>query len=158
MSVKDVMSANVVSVSEDTTLEEVMELLSRHRFSGVPVIDKAGKVIGMLSEHDIVRFAENEKVMPFTTSTGWISAGAQRNDIASLQRGMELLSKTAVNAVMTRDVITIKQDTPISEAAMIMNKHKINRLPVIGENEQLIGIVTRDDLVMFLAERDQNLR
>lgn len=158
MSVREIMTTEVISVTRDTTLEGVMDLLSRHKFSGVPVTDQDKKVIGMLSEKDIVNFAEREKVMPFTMLSGWISPNVQLNDIASLRKGMELLSKTAVEKVMTRDVVTVNEDTPVTEAARIMNNKEINRLPVVNDNGRLVGIITRADLVKYLADKEKYLR
>ena len=158
MQARDIMSVKVISVTPKQTLKEVMELLFEHKVSGLPVVDEENKVIGILSERDIVRYCEKEKAIPFSSATGWLASHAHLTDIARLKKGVEMLAKITVEKVMRSEVITAKDDLSISKAAKIMNRHRINRIPIVDQENRLAGIITRDDLVNFLAEKDIYLR
>lgn len=158
MQAKDIMSVKVVSVTPKQTLKEVMELFFEHKVSGFPVVDNENKVIGILSERDIVRYCEKEKAIPFASVTGWLASHVYLTDLARLKKGVELLAKTTVEKVMRPEVITAKENLSISDAAKIMNRHRINRIPIVDQENRLSGIITRDDLVNFLAEKDIYLR
>lgn len=147
----DVMTSSVISVTEDQTLKEVIELLARHKFSGLPVVDKGNKVIGIISETDIVRYSHKVSVIPFADLSGWISPYTDVADMASLRKGVDLLTKTKVSQVMTRKVFTVTADTDSHDVAVMMSRRNINRVPVVDGDGKLLGIVTRADIVSNLA-------
>ena len=104
---------NPVTIAPTATLGDLRELKQRTRFSGIPVVEKNGKVVGIVTNRD-TRFAEdaNEK-------------------IANL---------------MTREVVTVKMDTPIEEARRLLHKHRIERLVIVDESERCIGLLTVKDM------------
>jgi CBS domain-containing protein len=148
---KDIMTAPVTSATEDQSLKEVLELLARERFSGVPVVDKNGKAVGVISDTDIIRYSQQLSVIPLSNLSGWISPYAEISDLASMRKGVDLLHKTSVAQVMTKKIYTILQDAPASDVAKLMNRRKINRVPVVDENGKLVGIITRADIVQCMA-------
>lgn len=150
---REIMTTPVISVTEEMTLKELAELLSKNRFSGVPVVDAEQKVIGILSDTDIVRYSHQVNVVPFSDLSGWISPYTDITDIATVRKGMDQLSKTTVGKVMTRKVFTATEDTDIHEVAKVMNRRKINRVPVVDGSGKLVGIITRADMVNYLALR-----
>ncbi len=150
---RDFMITPVVSVTADLTLQELAQLLSKNNFSGVPVVDSTEKVIGILSDTDLIRFAQKLNVVPLKDLTGWISPYTEVEDIAAVRRGIDQLSKTTVDKVMTRKVYTVSEDSTIREIAQLMNRRNINRVPVIDKQERLVGIITRADLVSCMAQR-----
>jgi CBS-domain-containing membrane protein len=116
MKVHEIMTANVVSVREDTAVREVAQMLDRHRISGVPVCDQAGHMIGLISEYDLIAKPE---------------------------------ARTAAEA-MTRDVISVMEDTSVDEVRYLLVQRKIKRVPVL-RGQKLVGIVSRADLVREIA-------
>jgi CBS domain-containing protein len=148
---KDIMTAPVTSATEDQSLKEVLELLARERFSGVPVVDKNGKAVGVISDTDIIRYSQQLSVIPLSNLSGWISPYAEISDLASMRKGVDLLHKTTVSQVMTKKIYTILQDASASDVAKLMNRRKINRVPVVDENGKLVGIITRADIVQCMA-------
>ena len=151
---RDIMTTPVLSVKEDSTIKEVIELLFQNRFSGVPVIDDDEKVIGILSDTDIVRYSHQVSVIPFADLSGWISPYTEVTDLASLRKGVDLLTSTRAAQVMTKKVYTVTEDTDSGEVARLMNRRNINRVPVIDTEGRLSGIVTRADIVGYLATGD----
>jgi CBS domain-containing protein len=143
MQAKDVMTMNVVSVSEDTPVHEIIRMLLKYRISAVPVIDSVRKVVGIVSEGDLLR--------PEGTSGGWrkgswwleaFFAGEALSDEKAYGR--------TAGAVMTRDVIAVSEDTPLNEIAELLERHHIKRVPVLADGS-LVGIVSRANLLHGLA-------
>jgi len=149
---KDIMSKPAVSVTEDHTLKEVLEILAEQRFSGMPVVNAEGKVVGVISDTDIIRYSQQLSVVPLSNLSGWISPYAEISDLASLKKGFELLHKTKVSEVMTKKVYSVVEDTSTSDIAQLMSRRNINRIPITDSSGKLVGIVTRADLVQCMAK------
>ncbi len=149
---KDIMSSPATCISEDKTLQEAIELLAEKRFSGIPVINAENKVIGIISDTDIIRYSQQLSVVPLSNLSGWVSPYAEITDLASMRKGLTLLHKTKVSQVMTKKVFTIHQEASATDVAQLMNRRKINRVPVIDDDGKLVGIVTRADIVQCMAK------
>lgn len=146
MLVRDVMTTQVRSVRTDTPLKEVARLLVEHRISGLPVVDDAGAVVGVVSEAD---FLVKEDLPPERHSRfGWLT-GASRAEA----HDRALRVATTAGEAMTSPADTIEADRPLFEAARRMAEAKRNRLPVV-EGGALVGIVTRADVVRAFARDD----
>jgi len=152
---RDVMTSPAISVTKDNTLEEVIDIFSRHNFSGLPVVDEQNKVIGVLSEADIVKYSHQESVIPLTSSFGWISPYTEIRDIATFRKGVETLSWTKVERVMTKNVVTVSEDTLADDIAQKMTKRNVNRIPVVDSQGRLVGIVTRADLIRTMSRKKE---
>jgi CBS domain-containing protein len=149
MNVRDVMKSPVISVQPDSPLKEVARLLVEHRISGLPVVDADGFVVGVVSEEDfLARSAGIEPVRHRPLSWAWTGAPDRR--------AVERLHATTAGEAMTAPAITIGADRPVSEAAALMSKSDVNRLPVV-EDGRLVGIVTRADIVRAYARSDDEL-
>jgi CBS domain-containing protein len=143
MLAKDIMTVNVVSVSQDTPIHEVVGLLLKYRISAVPVINRARKVVGIVSEGDLLR--------PEGTSR----AGAQRPWwLEAIFAGRIVAYETAggrtAGGAMTRNVVTVDEVTPLNEIAGLLERHHIKRVPVVSDGK-LTGIVSRANLLHGLA-------
>jgi CBS domain-containing protein len=149
---KEIMSSPAVFVNVEQTLQDVIEILAKNRFSGVPVVDNENKVIGVISDTDIIRYSHQVSVVPLSNLSGWISPHADISDLATMRKGFELLHKTKVNEVMTKKVFTIHEGDTATDVAQLMNKRRINRVPVVDDDGKLVGIVTRGDMVQCMAK------
>ncbi len=148
---KDIMTSPAQSVTENQSVKEVLELLAEKRFSGFPVVDEENRVIGVISDTDIIRYSHSINVIPLSNLSGWVSPYADINDLASMRRGFDMLHTTRVSQIMTKKVYTINEDEPANEVARLMNRRKINRVPVVDKDNKLVGIITRSDMVQCLA-------
>jgi CBS domain-containing protein len=131
--VREILTEDVVSVTPATSLRSVAELLVRHRISGVPVVDDRGRVVGVVSEADIV-----------SKETG---PHGGRESLA------KLAARTAAEA-MTAPAITVDSECRVADAARLMSGRGVNRLPVVDKAGTLAGIVTRADLVRAFVRSD----
>ncbi len=152
MTARDIMSTEVVNINERQTLQEAIELMSRHNISGLPVTDESHALAGIISNIDIIRYSHQISVVPLMDLSGWVSPHTNIIDMASLRRGIDLLAKTEVSRLMKKKVYTAAEDTKIIDLAKLMSQHKINRIPILNSDRKLVGIVTRADLVKSLAK------
>jgi CBS domain-containing protein len=140
----DVMVRDVVTVHPDIDVADAIKLLSEHDISALPVVDEAGNLIGMLSEADLIHRAEigTEKHRPW-----WLEAVTGATTLA------EEFAKShgkKVGEVMTDGVITVTEETPLSEIAALFERKRIKRVPVVKDGK-LVGIVSRSNLIQALA-------
>jgi CBS-domain-containing membrane protein len=144
--VRDVMTRRVVSVREDASFKEMADMLRRTRISAFPVIDSANRVIGVVSEADLL---VKEAVQATGTSI-----------IAALRHVREEDKANGVTAadLMTRPAITIGPDASVAEAARTLYDRRIKRLPVVDAAGRLLGIVSRADVLAVFSRPDEEIR
>lgn len=146
--VGNVMTADVVAVTESTPFKEVATLLARHRVSGVPVVDDDEKVVGVISETDLMlRQAQEAAEGPRLL----------RRLPAARRRAAKAAALTA-GRLMSTPPVTVHADDSIARSARAMARHRIERLPVLDEENRLVGIVTRHDLLQVFLRRDDDIR
>ena len=141
----DVMTSSVVVASPDMNVQAAAKLLDDNRISGMPVVDAAGQVIGVISESDLVRRTE--------IGTGerrrswWLEFFTSNRELAS-----EYVKEHAhmVKDIMSQPVVSVREDTPLSEIADLLERHRIKRVPVLRD-DKLVGIVSRSNLIRALA-------
>ncbi|MCX5554698.1 CBS domain-containing protein [Streptomyces sp. NBC_00038] len=148
-----VMTTDVVRAAYGTPFKEVARLLADHRISGLPVVDDDEKVIGVISETDLmVRQAEasdpHEPKRRFRLAD--LTRGAKR-------QAAKARARTA-GQLMTDPPVTVHADNTIAEAARTMAQRRVERLPVVGEGDRLVGIVTRRDLLQVFLRPDREIR
>ena len=148
----NVMTSDVVKASYDTPFKEVTRLLGEHRISGLPVIDEDEKVIGVISETDLI-LKEAETPDSATPEHKWVPPWSHRARKAA-DKGR---ARTA-GTVMSTPAITVSADVTVADAARTMAKRGIERLPVVDEEDRLVGIVTRRDLLQVFLRPDEEIR
>jgi CBS domain-containing protein len=143
MNVSDVMTSSPVITRPEASLEEAAKLMVGHRISGLPVVDFAGRVVGMITEGDLIRRAE---LGTDGRAPGWLSqflAPGRAADRYVHSHGL------VVREVMTEKVLSVEPDTPLCEVVQVMESQQVKRLPVV-QNGKLVGIVSRADLLRAL--------
>src|SRR6516164_2770080 len=136
MKVSDVMTKRVISISPETSVFVAIRLMLKHHVSGLPVIDNHGKLVGILSEGDLLRRGEIETERRRSV---WLDALFGPADGAADYVHSHGL---AVKDVMTRDPITVTENTTLDEVVRLMENRNVKRLPVLGDGK-VIGIVSR---------------
>jgi CBS domain-containing protein len=134
------MTRDVISIEPDATVLQAARLMLQHRISGLPVIDKSGKLVGVLSEGDFLRRRETHterrrsRWLEFLMGPGRIAAEYTHSH------------GSKVSEAMTTEVRTISEVTPLEDIVELMERHRIKRVPVLCGNE-VVGIVTRSNLM-----------
>ncbi|MFD7371785.1 CBS domain-containing protein [Streptomyces mirabilis] len=151
--VGSVMATEVVTARYGTPFKEVARLLTEHRISGLPVIDEDDKVLGVISETDLmVRQAgvpdpcETPRRFRFTGPT----RGARRQAAKGHAR--------TAGQLMSVPPVTVHADETIAEAARTMARSRVERLPVVDDEDRVVGIVTRRDLIQVFLQPDDVIR
>jgi CBS domain-containing protein len=142
--VKDVMTTEVVAVRRDTTFKEIAATLRRYRVSALPVVDDTGRVLGVVSEADLL--AKEALADP-----GVVAEVLHHKDV----RKAEGLT---AGDLMTGEVVTVSPEDPVEQAARLMHFLKIKRLPVVNSGSELVGIVSRSDLLAVFDRPDEDIR
>jgi len=144
----DLMTRNVAVARPEASLLEVVKLLAQRHISGMPVVDDAGTVVGMITEGDLVRWHEGYT----ERQARWLDMLAEGLDLApAFIEGIQEQHRK-VKSVMTPGATTVSEDTPARDVARLMYAKNIKRIPVLRDGK-LVGIVARSDLVRALAQR-----
>jgi CBS domain-containing protein len=145
----DIMTRDVAVVHPETTLLTAVKLMASRRITGLPVVDKHGSLVGMMSEADLLRwhegFSEREARWLDLLAEGYCLAPDFLREIQEQRRKIKGL-------MSSKPTITVTETTPAREIASLMHAHRIKRVPVLRDGK-LVGIVTRTDLVRALAQK-----
>jgi CBS domain-containing protein len=142
-----IMTKTVVTIGPDDLVPAIAARLAAHNISAAPVVDGAGRLLGMISEGDLLR--------PFgaelqTRRAWWLEVLAEGEQLAPAFLDYLRLDNRRAADLMTRDVVTAAETTPVPEIADILTRHRIKRVPILRDG-RIIGIVSRADIVRCLA-------
>ncbi len=146
--VKDVMTRDVVSVAETTQYKDIVQILAERTVSAVPVVDDSGKVIGIVSEADLLHKMQYSGLEPH---------------VHLLERKQRRVARAKADSdeardLMTSPALTVDSDTPLPAVAKMMDEERVKRLPVVDEQGRLVGIVSRRDLLRVYLRDDAAIR
>jgi CBS domain-containing protein len=147
ISVKDVMTVKVVSVRKYDDINHVIQTVSELNIGGLPVVDNENHVVGIISEADILSAMGIEKEPTF-------------RDVLKHLIGESLPERKLgdiVGDIMTFPVVTVRFDEDISVAAQAMHEKRIRRIPVVDEENRLLGIVSRRDIIRAISRKQISL-
>lgn len=145
--VRDVMTWDVVTVTEDTPYREIVDLMTGWRVSALPVLDASGAVVGVVSEADLLYKLE------FRAQHGPAPHFTVRH-----HAGQVKATGTVAADLMSMPAVTIPPDASVVTAAKVMDSRSVKRLPVLNDSGDLIGIVSRGDLLRVFLRSDDELR
>jgi len=148
MRAMDVMTTNVITVVPDTSVQALATLLSERGISGVPVVDKDGRLVGIVSEGDLLHRAETgTERRTQRRRSRWLDTFAADQEAA---RDYVKAHGRSVQEIMTREVISVSDTTELADIATLLETKRIRRVPVVRDGK-LVGIVSRANLVRALA-------
>jgi len=133
--VKDIMTTGVVTVRPDTPHQTVAAMLRQHRVSGFPVADDDGKVVGVVTETDLVALVAGRR-----------------------HRRHRAAEQATAGDLMSHPAVTVGPDDPVKTAARLMRKQRLQRLPVVDRDGRLAGIVSRSDVLSVFQRSDEEIR
>ncbi len=139
----DIMSRNVVTVTPETTIEELGRLLIERNIGGAPVVDKDGKLAGIVTENDLI---SQNKRLHIPTVLRLFDAFIPLGASGKVEEEIRRMSAATVADICSRKVVSIVPDTPLDDIATIMAEKKVHLLPVIEEG-RLVGIVGKMDII-----------
>jgi len=148
LTASDVMTTQVITVTPGASVREIAKLLHTRQISGVPVVDPDNRVIGIVSEGDLIGHAE----VVGEQHGSWLFN--LFSDVRGLARDYTKTHGRSAKDVMTADVITVRPDASLAEIAKTLVQHRIKRVPVV-DNGKLVGIVTRGNMLRALETAEQ---
>jgi len=154
MKIKDVMNKNVITCGPDDPLDLVARLFRENHISGMPVVEN-GEVVGLVSETDLIRLFN----FPEFSNELWLPSPFEIIEIPirnilrfeETKKAIEKMKQRPVSNIMAKPVYSVSPEDSLEDASSVMIKRKVNRLPVI-ENDKLVGIVARSDIIRALSE------
>lgn len=145
---KDVMSKKVISVKKETSIEDLSKILLKNKISGVPVVDDDGILVGIATEADLI---VKDADLHFPRYFELLGSIIYLESLERFKKNLRKYLGTKVEDVMTAKVVTAKQDAKINEIANMMINKRINRIPIVDDDNRVIGIVTRADIVKSMT-------
>jgi CBS domain-containing protein len=146
--VRNVMSTDVATVREDTPFKDVVRALALRDVSAVPVVDRDRRVLGVVSEADLL-IKQGTQEIEFSPSllTWWRG-----------RRNLRRSAATTAGQLMTKPAVTASDNTTVAGAARLMTQHNVKRLPVVDTDGKLVGIVSRKDILTVFLRKDEDIR
>lgn len=144
---KDIMTTEVYSVREETDIKELAELFVQYRVTAMPVVDADGKLVGMVSQTDLV---EQDKPLHIPTVISLFDWVIYLESEKNFQEQVERVTARKVGDICTRELVTCSPETPVNEVASLMVDNKVHLVPVV-DGEALVGVVARLDLIRSMG-------
>lgn len=145
MKVKEIMTRDVKSLSGNISAKEALQVLFDTHISGLPVMDEQGKLLGMFTEKDILR-----TILP--SYIDMVGRFIYSEDPKGIKNKVAELANIKVKDIMRKEVITVDEDTALSEVARLIMTRGARRIPVLDKSGKVVGIVAREDVVKELTK------
>ena len=151
MKIQDAMEKEIIKFQVDDRIIDVAGSLRENKISGAPVVDKEGKLVGIISEGDIMRLIEVHSpninlILPAPLDLIELPV-RMKYEMDEIAEDMNKAASLLIGEIMTKKVVTIKPEADISDAAQLMDTHDVKRLPVVESNGKMVGIITRGDII-----------
>lgn len=144
--VRDIMTANAVTVRPDTPLFEAASVIAQHNFDGVPVIDEKGKLVGILTEYDLI--SKGSMVHLPTLQVVLQNLTAFRKDRSQFEKEVKEVANLKVRDVMNADPLTMPDTATFEDVETAFREHhRVNPIPVIDAERRVVGVVSRFDIL-----------
>lgn len=145
----EMMTTDVCTVGLDTGLKELAELFSKLRVSGFPVVDKEGKVVGVVTETDLIH--QNER-LHIPTTIAIFDAVLVLGSSKKVEDELKRMAATTVAEVMSPELVTVPPEATLGEIATIMGEKGVHTIPVVDAAGNLLGVVGKLDLIRAMAK------
>ncbi|MDD3775985.1 MAG: CBS domain-containing protein [Actinomycetota bacterium] len=146
---KDIMNKEVITISQDASIEELSQLLLTNKISGVPVLDQEGQMVGIVTEGDII---VQDTDLHFPSYFKLLDSIIYLESLSKFKKSLKKHLATKVEDIMTAEVVSVDEDSTVNNVANIMTQKNINRVPVLGQDKKLVGIITRADIVKSMIK------
>jgi len=145
---EDIMTKKVITVHEDQSVRELAKLLAEHKISGVPVVDMKGKIVGIVTESDLI---DRAKKVHIPTVMRLFDAFVFLESPERMEKDLKKMSASTVKDICNRQVVSVNSKTNLDEIATLMAEKKVHTLPVIDDDE-LKGIIGKTDIIRTIAQ------
>jgi CBS domain-containing protein len=151
LTAKEIMTKNVITVKPETSIQDLAALLMKHGISGAPVVDDAGKLVGIVTENDLI---SQNKRLHIPTVVSFLDAAIYLESSKKFEQELKRMAATKVGDISVRKVLTITEDATVADIATIMSEKKVHLLPVV-KAEKVVGIVGKRDVLKAAAQQTE---
>jgi|SRR5690625_685781 len=149
MRISDFMITDVISVTEETTIKDLLETLVTHNIGGVPVVSADNTLLGIISDGDVIRYLQPKGRTVYDMFTVVLVSEKE-----NLTHKLAYTMKDKVQKMMRKkEVYTVSPDDDFEEALRIFSKHHFKKVPVVNHNNKVIGVVSRGDVIRFISTK-----
>lgn len=141
---KDIMTTEVIVAKQNDNIANVAELLIKEKIGGLPVVDEENKVVGIISETDILK---KEKYIDVPRVINFLQGLIFLDEAKHIEEDMKKIAAYKVEDLMSKDIVMVHEDDKFDDVVNIMIKKSINRVPVVDDDNTLKGIICRYDII-----------
>ncbi len=145
---QDIMTTEVVTATESMSVKELAKILFTNGISGVPVYDEEQRVIGVVTESDLI---DQNKKVHIPTVVAILDSFVFLESPEKLEKDIKKMAATTVGDICSRDLVVVSKDTPLDEVATLMAEKQIHTLPVM-DGKQLVGVIGKSDIIRTIAQ------
>ncbi|HEB68409.1 MAG TPA: CBS domain-containing protein [Desulfobulbus sp.] len=145
---QDIMTTQVITADEAMSVKSLAKLLFEHHIGGMPVYDKNKKVIGVVTESDLI---DQNKKVHIPTVVAILDSFIFLESPDKLEKDIKKMAATTVGDICSRKLVSVRPDTPLDEVATLMAEQQVHTLPVM-DGEQLVGVIGKSDIIRTIAQ------
>ncbi|MGL4796397.1 MAG: CBS domain-containing protein [Paraclostridium sp.] len=146
---KDIMTTNVKVAKQDDTIHDIAKILMQEKIGGLPVVDDDNRVVGIISETDIIKKEKHVDAPEFIT---FLQGVIYLDDFKKIEKDIKDIAAVQVKDLMSKEVVRVYEDDTFDDIANIMIKQSINRVPVVDKDNKIKGIICRYDIIKSMYE------
>ncbi|HBH0172441.1 TPA: CBS domain-containing protein [Clostridioides difficile] len=144
---KEIMTTDVIVAKQDDSIADVANMLIAEKIGGLPVVDSENRVVGIISETDILK---KEKYIEAPLYINLLQGLIFLDDLKKVEKDIKQVVAYKVGELMSKDIIKVHEDDKFDDVANVMIKKSINRVPVVDDDNKLKGIICRYDIIKAL--------
>lgn len=148
LSAKDIMTTNVITVTPDLAVDKLASLFWKNNISGAPVVDAEGRVVGVVTESDLI---DQAKKLHIPTMISFLDSVVMLGSAEKVEKEIGKMTGTTVSDICAKKVVSVNEDTPLDEIATLMAEKGIHTLPVLAGKE-LVGVIGKNDVIKTLVK------
>ena len=141
MKAKDFMIRDVISLNETATVRTLLEVLMEHKIGGLPLVDENNRLLGIVSDGDVLRYLNPKAFISYYITY-----------IEELDETLKTKSESPVKAIMKKKVISVCEDDDLEDVLKILAHHHFKKIPVVNEKREVVGVISRGDMIRKLGE------
>lgn len=145
---QDIMTRDVITANENLSVRELAGIFAENRISGAPVVDDQGKLVGVVTENDLI---DQAKKIHIPTVMAFFDSFVFLENPDRLEKDLKKMAASTVGDVCSRDLVTVEHDAPLEEIATIMSEKRTHTLPVM-EKGRMVGVIGKSDVIRSLAQ------
>lgn len=141
MKAKDIMIKDVISLNENASVKTLLEVLMKHKIGGLPLVDQDNKLLGIISDGDVLRYLNPKAFISYYVTY-----------VEELDETLKSKSESPAKAIMTKKVIFVREEDELEDILKLLATHHFKKIPVINDNREVVGVISRGDMIRKLGE------